>query len=436
MERLKKRAISTCFIWAAALFLSLGIPCEGAVAHAETMVYVTPTGTKYHSRICGNGNYTLAPLSEALARGLTPCSKCYGSGYSPSPEPAPAPEPDPAPAPEPTPEPQPEPTPAPKPVKINKTSVLLVKGQTAKLKLTNASGAVSWSSSKNSVASVSGNGKVTAKKKGKATITAKTAAGTKKCKVTVEDPKLNFKKVSLEVKQAKTLKLSGCKHSVKWSSSDSSIAKVSKGRITAAGVGSAKITAKAHGKKFTCKVTVKKPKVKKVVLTKSSLQMGYGKWEELDVRTVPAEAMDYYGISVKSSNPSIASASADNYDYLVNLESKYASGKAVITVSVGSASAQCSVTVAPDPVETLQLSENFIFLDGTDDYTSISYEAEPYEAANYYEPIWKSKNEAVAIVKKSTARGYANIQAVGIGETDITLTLGNQTATCHVVVRE
>lgn len=430
MERVKKRVLSTCFLWAAALVLSLSVPSKTSIVHAETMVYVTPTGTKYHSRICGNGNYTLATLSEALARGLTPCSKCYGSGYSPDPEPAPAPQPDPDPA------PQPEPTPAPKPVKINKSSILLVKGQSAKLKLTNASGSVSWSSSKNSVATVSANGKVTAKKKGKAVVTAKTAAGTKTCNVTVEDPKLNMKKISLEVKQKKNLKLSGCKHSVKWATSDSSIAKVSKGRVIATGVGTAKITAKAHGKKITCKVTVKKPKVEKVVLAKSSLRMGYGKWEEIKVRTVPADALDYYGISVKTSNASIVSASADNYDCLINLESKYASGKALISVSVGGISAQCSVTVAPDPVETLQLSDEFLFLDYPDGYTSISYEAEPYGAAKYYEPIWKSGNENVAIVKASPARGYANIQAVGEGETDITLTLGNKTAICHVVVRQ
>ena len=42
------------------------------------------------------------------------------------------------------------------------------------------------------------------------------------------------------MKQKKNLKLSGCKHSVKWATSDSSIAKVSKGRVIATGVGPAK----------------------------------------------------------------------------------------------------------------------------------------------------------------------------------------------------
>ena len=45
----------------------------------EQTVYVTPTGSKYHTHKCGNGTYTPATLSEAQSRGLTPCSKCYGN---------------------------------------------------------------------------------------------------------------------------------------------------------------------------------------------------------------------------------------------------------------------------------------------------------------------------------------------------------------------
>ncbi|REC32774.1 hypothetical protein CF160_10190 [Enterococcus pseudoavium] len=40
-------------------------------------VYVTPTGSKYHTHKCGNGTYSPATLEEAQARGLTPCAKCY-----------------------------------------------------------------------------------------------------------------------------------------------------------------------------------------------------------------------------------------------------------------------------------------------------------------------------------------------------------------------
>ncbi|GGC97249.1 hypothetical protein [Enterococcus wangshanyuanii] len=43
----------------------------------QQMVLVTPTGSKYHARKCGNGMYTPDTLENATARGLTPCSKCY-----------------------------------------------------------------------------------------------------------------------------------------------------------------------------------------------------------------------------------------------------------------------------------------------------------------------------------------------------------------------
>lgn len=49
---------------------------------AEETVYVTKTGSKYHKRKCGNGTYTPVSLSSAKSRGLSPCEKCYGSGYT------------------------------------------------------------------------------------------------------------------------------------------------------------------------------------------------------------------------------------------------------------------------------------------------------------------------------------------------------------------
>lgn len=71
---------------------------------------------------------------------------------------------------------------------ISNKSVVITKGFTKKLSVKDAGGKVTWSSSKKSVATVDKNGKVTAKKKGTATISAKTTDGTVlKCKVTVKD---------------------------------------------------------------------------------------------------------------------------------------------------------------------------------------------------------------------------------------------------------
>lgn len=69
--------------------------------------------------------------------------------------------------------------------------------------------------------------------------------------------KLSQTKVSLKVGQTKQLKLTGTKKTITWSSSKKSVATVSKsGKVTAKAAGTATITAKSSGKKYTCKVTV------------------------------------------------------------------------------------------------------------------------------------------------------------------------------------
>lgn len=70
--------------------------------------------------------------------------------------------------------------------RLNKTSKTLKVGQTYTLKVLNNKKAVKWSSSNKSVATVSSKGKVSAKSTGKATITAKVAKKTYKCKITVK----------------------------------------------------------------------------------------------------------------------------------------------------------------------------------------------------------------------------------------------------------
>lgn len=72
-------------------------------------------------------------------------------------------------------------------------------------------------------------------------------------------PVLNKKKVSLAVGGKVTLKLKNWKKRVTWSSSRKSVATVSgKGVVKAKNKGTAKITAKAGGKKYVCRVNVTK----------------------------------------------------------------------------------------------------------------------------------------------------------------------------------
>lgn len=222
---------------------------------------------------------------------------------------------------------------------------------------------------------------------------------------------------------------------MKWTSSNSSVAKVSKGKVTARRVGSAKITAKVHGKKFTCKVTVKKPQVQEIALSASSLQMEYESEEELKIRTVPSNVTEYYDISVKSSDTSLVDVFLDDYDNTILLSSKEKEGNAEISVSIGAVTAKCRVTVTKPAVTELTLDERNLSLK-PDESATLSYYVSPNDAGRYYEAIWKSGNERVATVESfSTGSGYATVEAVGEGETDITLTLGDKTVTCHVIVQ-
>ena len=80
--------------------------------------------------------------------------------------------------------------------------------------------------------------------------------------------KISKKKATLYAGQTLTLKVTGTKKKVKWSSSKKSVAKVTtKGKVTAVKKGSATITAKVGSKKYTCKITVKKPYINKKKLT-------------------------------------------------------------------------------------------------------------------------------------------------------------------------
>ena len=126
-----------------------------------------------------------------------------------------------------------------------------------------------WSSSNESVATVSG-GVVTAKAVGTATITVTTADGGKTAtcvvsvaasSVAVTGVTLSSTTASLTVGGTTTLTATvapsnATDKTVTWTSSNSSVATVSGGTVTAKGAGTATITATASGKTATCTVTV------------------------------------------------------------------------------------------------------------------------------------------------------------------------------------
>lgn len=130
----------------------------------------------------------------------------------------------------------------------------------------------SYSSSNNAVASISSTGRITAKKAGSATITAKITANSNTIslskKITVKKAYLKFtsKKQSIKIGKHTTFKLKGYglkTSSIKWTSSNPAVLMLKKSTsssvsTTAKKAGSATITASYKGFKVTAKVTVKK----------------------------------------------------------------------------------------------------------------------------------------------------------------------------------
>lgn len=155
-------------------------------------------------------------------------------------------------------------------VKINKTSVSVLRGKTYNLKITGTKKKIKWTSSNKKIATVSASGKIKGIKKGRCNIYAKVGKKKYTCKVTVKQPvtsiKLSKKSISLNKGKKYTLKAriapkNAANKAVVWKSSNTKIASVSsKGVVTAKSAGTTTITATAKDgsrKKASCKVTIK-----------------------------------------------------------------------------------------------------------------------------------------------------------------------------------
>jgi hypothetical protein len=118
-----------------------------------------------------------------------------------------------------------------------------------------------WKSSNSSIASVNTYGKVTAKKSGTVTITAKIKHGEASCRVTVNKTRVTLSNTIASIERGETLTLTAVtsNHSpVIWKSSKKSIATIDeKGVVTGLKPGETTITATADKSSVTCKLTVR-----------------------------------------------------------------------------------------------------------------------------------------------------------------------------------
>ena len=300
-----------------------------------------------------------------------------------------------------------------------------------------------WTSSNTDVATVS-EGNIKAIREGTATLTATSRDGgrTATCKVTVTSPIVHVQSISL-----KTTSLTmrpGDKTTVyavynpsnvtdkvlTWTSSNTDVATVSEGNVTAVGVGTATITAKSRdgGKTATCKVTVSDGTVKLESISLKTTSLSMKKGDKTTVYAVynPSNVTDKV-LYWSSSNENVATVSEGNVTAV-------GAGTATITAKSrdGGKTASCTVTVTDGTIKVQSISLKSTTEILTKGSTKTIYAV--YNPSNVTDKVltWSSSNTGVATVSEGV------VKAVGTGVATITAKSrdGGKTASCTVVVTD
>ena len=327
-------------------------------------------------------------------------------------------------------------------VSLSQAKAEMIEGETVQLIATvlpsDASDkSVTWASSKQSVATVSASGVVTAVSEGESTITASASGKSATCQVVVAKKRVEVTSVTLD-KSALTLEQgqsatliatvspsNATDPTVAWTSSIPSVATVSDaGVVTAVSSGEAVITASAGGKSATCtvKVNPKKIEVTAVSLDRTSLNMEIGQTTMLVATVSPADATDKT-VTWSSSNASVASV--DEKGVVTALQE----GSAVITASAGGQSASCLVTVAKKvvPVSSVTLDRTSVTLEiGAS--TTLVATVSPSDATDKT-VSWTNSDNSVIFLD-----GNGKITALKEGTATVTAIAGDKSASCSVTV--
>lgn len=257
-------------------------------------------------------------------------------------------------------------------IQLNKTYITIYTGETytlvATVKPDNATDkTVNWTSTNEEIASVDENGKVTAVKKGVATILAKAGNRTAECRVVVKVPvssiELNKSELTLyegeeEYLSATIYPEEASDETIIWRSSDYTIANLySNGKVIALKGGVATITAKAGDKTAECKVTVC-THVSSVQLDKTELTLKPDDSYTLNATVYPENATDKT-VTWSSSDPTIVSVDETGKIYALK------EGTVTITAQADGKSATCKVIVLWAPDDAVNLGIVMTRKDGT-----------------------------------------------------------------------
>lgn len=325
-------------------------------------------------------------------------------------------------------------------ITLDKTSIAMVEGETQSISATvlpadATDKTVTWTSSNPAVAIAAG-GIVAALSEGSATITATAGEKTATCQITVSKRYISVESVTLNKKSLALIEggsetliatvhpADATEQDVSWISSNTAVATVEAGVVTAVAEGTATITASAGGKSAVCAVVVSKEiiEVESITLDKTSFVMVEGDIEAITATVLPDNATDKT-VTWISSNTSVATVE----DGIVMAISE---GTATITAIAGDVSATCQVTVEKKiiPVESVTLDKSSLeMVEG--DTQSLTATVLPADATDKT-VTWTSSNTSVATVSDGL------VTAIAEGSATITATAGGFSATCQVIVEK
>lgn len=312
-----------------------------------------------------------------------------------------------------------------------------------------------WTSSNTAVATVNEIGLVTGVSVGSAVITCKYESHTQIANITVKNAtsyavELSPASVNLNVGDSETLKATynvkdassysfweNVTSTASWSSSNTSVATVSGGKVTAVGIGTATITATYDGCKGTATVTVSDGSVTyDLILSPASISVVNGKTNKLTaiLRTFTG-GQQTNGSEISSkctwTCDNTAVATVNN----IGLVTGVSPGSAVVTCQYENYTVKGNVTVTSATTYTLELTPSPLVLNkGATGTLTAKYSTYKDGVFQYSQNVassatWSSANTSIAGVSQG------HVSGVSAGSTIITAQYNGITATVSVTVK-